>query len=186
MIDPYIAVALQTTVRHVVNRDEVEVNLNHIGSMIDLVTHICSLELPVRLICLGEGAIQGFVDEIINMSPPEYAEKMATTLPGPESDFLAAKAREKGCFIMAQLKVTLPEYPDRFFNAVFIVDPSGEVIYTHYKNIVLFVEHSTTPHDVYDDLVAKHGDGLETFSPVAKTEIGTIAGIVGVVGSSPA
>ena len=69
MIDPYIAVALQTTVRHVANRSEVERNLRHIGNMIDLVTHICSLELPVRLICLGEGAIQGFVDEIINMSP---------------------------------------------------------------------------------------------------------------------
>ena len=74
MIDPYIAVALQTTVRHVVNRDEVEVNLNHIGNMIDLVTHICSLELPVRLICIGEGAIQGFVDEILDMEQAEYAE----------------------------------------------------------------------------------------------------------------
>jgi predicted amidohydrolase len=185
MIDPYIAVALQTTVRHVVNRDEVEVNLNHIGNMIDLVTHICSLELPVRLICLGEGAIQGFVDEIINMSPPQYAEQMATTLPGPESDFLAAKAREKGCFIMAQLKVTLPEYPERFFNAVFILDPNGELIYTHYKNIVLFVEHSTTPHDVYDDWIAQKGDSLESFFPVAKTEIGNIAGSVGVEGSFP-
>lgn len=185
MIDPYIAVALQTTVRHVANRDEVIVNLNHIGSMIDLVTHICSLELPVRLICLGEGAIQGFVDEIVNMSPPEYAETMATTLPGPETDFLAAKAKEKGCFIMGQLKVTLPQYPDRFFNAVFILDPNGELVYTHYKNIVLFVEHSTTPHDVYDQWVAEHGDGLDAFFPVAHTEIGNIAGSVGVEGSFP-
>jgi len=42
MIDPYIAVALQTTVHHVASRDETEVNLKHIGNMIDLVTHICS------------------------------------------------------------------------------------------------------------------------------------------------
>ena len=33
MIDPYIAVALQTTVRHVASRDEVERNLKHIGKV---------------------------------------------------------------------------------------------------------------------------------------------------------
>jgi predicted amidohydrolase len=185
MIDPYIAVALQTTVRHVAARDEVEKNLKHIGNMIDLVTHICSLELPVRLICLGEGAIQGFVDEIINMSPPEYAEKMASTLPGPETDFLAEKARQKGCFIMGQLKVTLPEFPERFFNAIFIIDPNGELIYRHFKNVVLFVEHSSTPHDVYDEWVKLNGDGLDAFFPVAETEIGNIGGSVGVEGCFP-
>ena len=57
MIAPYMAVALQTTVRHAAKRDDVVVNLTHIEAMIDLVTHICSLELPVRLITLGEGAI---------------------------------------------------------------------------------------------------------------------------------
>lgn len=185
MIDPYIAVALQTTVRHVTHRGEVERNLRHIGNMIDLVTHICALELPVRLICLAEGAIQGFVDEIINMSPPEYADKMASTLPGPETDFLAEKARQKGCFIMGQLKVTLPEFPGRFFNAVFIVDPAGQLIYRHFKNVVLFVEHSSTPHDVYDEWVKLYGDGLDAFFPVAETEIGNIGGSVGVEGSFP-
>jgi predicted amidohydrolase len=185
MIDPYIAVALQTTVRHAASRSEVEKNLKHIGNMIDLVMHICSLELPVRLICLGEGAIQCFIDEIINMSPPDYADKMATTLPGPETDFLAEKAKQKGCFIMGQLKVVLPEFPERFFNAVFIIDPEGRLIYKHYKNVVLFVEHSSTPHDVYDECVKLHGDGLDAFFPVAETEIGNIAGSVGVEGSFP-
>jgi len=185
MIDPYIAVALQTTVRHVATRAEVEKNLKHIGNMIDLVTHICSLELPVRLIALGEGAIQGFVDEIVNMEPAKYAETMAAEIPGWETEFLGEKAKEKGCYIIGQLKVTLPEFPDRFFNAIFIVDPNGDVIYTHYKNIVLFVEHSTTPHDVYDEWVKLYGDSLETFFPVAKTEIGNIAGSVGVEGSFP-
>ncbi|MEC9374814.1 MAG: nitrilase-related carbon-nitrogen hydrolase [Pseudomonadota bacterium] len=185
MIDPYIAVALQTSVQHVVKRSEVELNLNHIGDMIDLVTHICSLELPVRLICFGEGAIQGFVDEILNLSPAEYADTMAAEIPGWETEYLGEKAKEKGCFIMGQLKVKLPEFPDRFFNAIFIIDPNGEIIYTHYKNIVLFVEHSSTPHDVYDEWVKLHGDGIDTFFPVAETEIGNIAGSVGVEGAFP-
>ncbi|MDP6436783.1 MAG: nitrilase-related carbon-nitrogen hydrolase [Gammaproteobacteria bacterium] len=185
MIEPYNAVALQTKVETVHTRAECEKNLQHIGNMIDLVTHICSLELPVRLICIGEGAIQGFIDEIANMSPPEYAETMAAELPGWETEFLGEKAKEKGCFIMGQLKVKLPEFPDRFFNAIFIIDPNGEIVYTHYKNIVLFVEHSTTPHDVYDEWVKLHGDGLDAFFPVAETEIGNIAGSVGVEGAFP-
>ena len=185
MIDPYIAVALQTKVHHVAKRSEVEKNLIQLGNMIDLTTHICSLELPVRLICFGEGALQGFVDEIANLSPAEYTETMAAELPGWETDFLGEKAKQKGCFIMGQLKVKLPEFPDRFFNAIFIIDPNGEIIYTHYKNIVLFVEHSSTPHDVYDEWVKLNGDGLETFFPVAKTEIGNIAGSVGVEGAFP-
>ena len=55
-MDPYLAVGLQTKIKHVTSREEVKRNLNHIGNMIDMVTHMCSLELPVRLIALGEGA----------------------------------------------------------------------------------------------------------------------------------
>ena len=73
MIDPYLAVGLQTKIKHVATRSEVERNLIHIGNMIDMVTHMCSLELPVRLIALGEGAIQGFVDEIMDMDQADYA-----------------------------------------------------------------------------------------------------------------
>jgi len=185
MIAPYLAVALQTTVRHVTTRDDVEINLAHIGNMIDLATHICSLELPVRLITLGEGAIQGFVDEILDMDQAEYCETMAASIPGPETDLLAEKARQKGCFILAQLKTKHESYPGRFFNTVFLIDPNGDVIWQHQKNIVLHVEHSTTPHDVYDKWIAEHGDTLEAFFPVARTEIGNIAGTIGVEGAFP-
>ncbi len=185
MITPYTAVALQTSVHNVPNRDQVEVNLKHIGNMVDLVVHICSLELPVRLIALGEGAIQGFIDEIIDMEQAEYTEVMAADIPGPETDALGEKAKQHGCYLMAQLKTTNADYPGRFFNTVFLIDPNGEIVYQHQKNIILFTEHSTTPHDVYDEWIAKHGDSLETFFPVARTEIGNIAGSVGVEGAFP-
>ena len=185
MLDPYIAVALQTTVRHCAKRSEVEKNLTHIGNMLDLVCHICSLELPVRLIALGEGCIQGFADEILHLSSAEYTATMAADLPGWETEFLGNKAKQHGVFLLAQLKEKLPEYPDRFFNTVFLIDPAGKIIHKHRKNVVLFVEHSTTPHDVYDQWVKTHGDGLDAFFPVAKTEIGNIGGSVGVEGSFP-
>jgi predicted amidohydrolase len=185
MLDPYVAVALQTTVRHVVRRQEVERNLAHIGNMLDLVCHICSLELPVRLVALGEGCIQGFADEILHLSSAEYAATMAADIPGWETEFLGEKARHHGIYILAQLKEKLPQYPQRFFNTVFLLDPSGQVIYRHRKNVVLFVEHSTTPHDVYDQWTRENGDGPDAFFPVARTEIGNIAGSVGVEGSFP-
>ena len=42
MIDPYLAVALQTKVKHVKTRNEVQVNLDHIGNMIERWLHICA------------------------------------------------------------------------------------------------------------------------------------------------
>ncbi len=49
----------------------------------------------------------------------------------------------------------------------------------------MHVEHSTAPHDVYEEWVAEYGDGLDAFYPVARTEIGNIAGSVGVEGAFP-
>lgn len=185
MIKPYMAVGLQTTVRHVTTRDEVKQNLDHICGMIDLVMHMCSMELPVKLVALSEGAVQGFADEILHLTPAQYAETMAAEIPGWETDVLGEKARQHGIHIICQLKTKWPDFPDQFFNTIFIVGPDGSVIHTGQKNIALFVEHSTTPHDVYDQWVAKHGDGIDAFFPVAKTEIGNIAGSVGVEGAFP-
>ena len=94
MIDPYLAVGLQTKIKHVATRSEVEKNLIHIGNMIDMVTHMCSLELPVRLIALGEGAIQGFVDEIMDMDQADYAATMAAEIPGWETELLGDYAKK--------------------------------------------------------------------------------------------
>ena len=101
-MDPYLAVGLQTKIKHVTSRQEVTRNLNHIGSMIDMVTHMCSLELPVRLIALGEGAIQGFVDEIMDLDQADYAKNMAAEIPGFETDFLGKYAKSKNTFIIGQ------------------------------------------------------------------------------------
>ena len=95
MIDPYLAVGLQTKIKHVVTRPEVEKNLVHIGNMIDMVTHMCSLELPVRLIALGEGAIQGFVDEIMDMDQAEYAAKWPQKFQVGKQIFWATTQRKK-------------------------------------------------------------------------------------------
>ncbi|MBW2216834.1 MAG: hypothetical protein JRF34_06530, partial [Deltaproteobacteria bacterium] len=51
----YNAIGLQTQ-----QFSEVKTNLEHISIAIDLAYTIGSQELPVKLICLAESAIQGF------------------------------------------------------------------------------------------------------------------------------
>ena len=50
----------------------------------------------------------------------------AIDLPGPESAFLGDLARDLDCYIIAQAKVTHPEFAERFFNCAFAIDPAGE------------------------------------------------------------
>jgi hypothetical protein len=46
-------------------------------------TQCVHCDLPVKLIALGEGAVQGFVDEILDMNQAEYAKIMAAEIPEP-------------------------------------------------------------------------------------------------------
>ncbi len=58
MIRPYTVVGLIPTVRGIRKRDDIAVNLEHIAHMVKAAAWLSSLELPVRLIALPEGALQ--------------------------------------------------------------------------------------------------------------------------------
>ncbi|MCK9379481.1 MAG: hypothetical protein M0P95_00285 [Sulfuritalea sp.] len=159
-------------------------NLKHLSHMIDVaVFH--SMEYPVRLIALPEGAIQGFPDEYHDWDPVAYSRDGAIDIPGPETDVLSEKAVKWNSYIIAQAKARMPEFPDRFFNIAFLIDPSGKIIYQHRKNVVFSLEHTTTPHDVFDQWVAMFGDGLDAFFPVARTPIGNIGSNICMEGNFP-
>lgn len=147
---------------------------------------LSSLDLPVRLIALPEGALQGFNDEILDLDHVAFARECAIDIPGPETDALGAIAREYRVFLVAQAKAHHPDWPDRFFNVGFILDPRGEVILKHYKVSPLFpVEHSVCPHDIFDWWVEKYGRTLDAFWPVADTEIGRLGIMMANEGSYP-
>ena len=57
MPDPYTAVGLIPTVRGVRKRAEIQRNLEHISHLIAAATWLSSLDLPVRLVLLPEGAL---------------------------------------------------------------------------------------------------------------------------------
>src|SRR5690606_27317893 len=64
---------------------------------------------------------------------------------------------------------------DRYFNVGFVIDPEGEIILRHHKLAPLYpIEHSMTPHDVFDRWVERYGRSLDAFWPVADTAIGRI------------
>jgi predicted amidohydrolase len=186
MPKPYTAVGLILTVRGVRKRSEIERNLDHITHLVAAASWLSSLDLPVRLVAVPEGALQGFTDEVFDLDHVTYARETAIDIPGPETRFLGDLARQWNVFIMAQAKARHEAFPDRFFNVGFAIDPKGEVVLKHYKLATLYpVEHSMTPHDVWDRWIELYGRTLDAFYPVADTEIGRLAVLMANEGSYP-
>ena len=135
---------------------------------------------------LPEGALQGFNDEILDVDHAEFTRTCAIDIPGPETDQLGQLAREYKVFVMAQAKARHPDWPDRFFNVGFILDPDGAVILKHYKlSALLPCERSVSPHDLFDWWIAKYGRTLEAFWPVVDTSIGRLGIMMAMEGNYP-
>src|SRR5579872_5603081 len=186
MVEPYQALGLVPTMRGIRHRDEIGVNIEHLSHLIKAASWLSSLDLPVRLIAIPEGALQGFNDEVLDLDHVTFARECAIDIPGPETDALGALARQWNAFLMAQAKARHPEFPDRFFNVGFILSPEGEVILRHHKVVPLLpVEHSVTPHNVWDRWIELYGRTLDAFYPVADTEIGRLGVMMANEGSYP-
>ncbi len=184
-IEQYMALALQTIMRGAHKREDIQANIDHIAELAHAACWLSSIDLPVRLLALPEGALQGFTDEIFDWDHVDYVNRMAIDIPGKETDALGKLAKELDVFIIAQAKAKHPEFPERFFNCAFVIDPHGEVIHIHYKLQVFAREHSTVPHDVWDRWVELYGNGLDAFFPVVDTEIGRIGVVICMEGSYP-
>ena len=185
-IKPYTAVGLIPTVRGIRHRSDIKENLTHIKHLTKAASWLSSLSLPVRLIAIPEGALQGFNDEVLDADHEDFAKTCCIDIPGWETDMLGGLAREYDTYIIAQAKARHPDWPNRFFNCGFIIDPSGEVILIHYKVSPLFpVEHSVCPHDIYDWWIDKYGNNLDAFWPVVETDIGRLGIMMANEGSYP-
>src|ERR687888_1372143 len=186
MIKPYTAVGLIPTVRGIRTRADIKINLEHLSHLVKAASWLSGLALPVRLIAFPEGALQAFNDEVLDLDHGQFARECAIDIPGEETEALGTMAREYDAFIMAQAKARHPDWPERFFNVGFILNPQGEIILKHYKVSPLFpVEHSVCPHDIYDWWVEKYGRTLDAFWPVVDTEIGRLGIMMANEGSYP-
>ena len=69
------------------------------------------IDLPVRLIAVPEGCLQGFTDEVFDWDHEKYVDEIALDVPGPETEALGRQARQHNAFIIAQAKVKHPKFP---------------------------------------------------------------------------
>lgn len=174
-IQPYAAVGLSPTIRGVMKREQIRQNIDHLHEVTTAACWLSGLDLPVRLIVIPEGVLQGFTDEIFDWDHEKYAEEVAIDIPGEETKLLGEIAKEFNCYLVASAKARKPEFPKRFFNIAFLLDPAGKVILQHHKTSPLFpVEHSVCPHDVWDAWIELYGKNLQAFWPVVDTELGKI------------
>src|ERR1700739_3146958 len=100
MLRPYTAVGLIPTVRGIRKREDIAVNLENLRHLVNAGAWLSSLELPVRLIALPEGALQGFNDEVLDLDHVQFARECAIDIPGEETEQLGQIAREYGAFVM--------------------------------------------------------------------------------------
>ena len=178
-IAPYTAIGLSTVVRNIEHRSQIKANLDTIEEAIHAAVSTVSINMPVKLIALAEGALTGFGDEAFDIPHVKAAREMFIDIPGPETDRLGGLAKQYGVYIIAQSKARWPEVmADRFFNSMVVISPAGEVIHRATKNHVWCRERSCTPHDVYDRWTELFGDGIDAFYPVLHTsDIGSIGTI---------
>ncbi|MFW2168295.1 hypothetical protein ACN4C3_26025, partial [Enterobacter cloacae complex sp.6722794] len=61
-------------------------NIDHLEELSHGALWLSSLDLPVRLLVLPEGALQGFNDEALDLPIAEFLKDGAIDIPGPETD----------------------------------------------------------------------------------------------------
>ncbi len=113
-IEQYMALALQPVMRGAHKRADIMVNIDHIAELSRSAVWLSAIDLPVRLIAIPEGALQGFTDEIFDWDHEHYVETMAIDVPGEETKALGELARELNTFLVAQAKVRHPEFESAF------------------------------------------------------------------------
>lgn len=178
-IAPYMAVGLSTVVYGIASRGHIRVNLEIIEDNIHAAVSMVNINMPVKIIALAEGALTGFTDEAFDLDHTVAARELFIDIPGEETEFLGRLAKLYDTYIIVQCKARWPEImDDRYFNTLFVISPTGEVVHKAAKNHLWCRERSCTPHDVYDRWVEIFGDGIDAFYPVLKTDdignIGTI------------
>ena len=66
--------------------------------------------MPVRLIAIPEGALQGFTEEVFDWDHRRYVDPAGHRHSGEETALLGQLARELDTYILAQAKVRHPDF----------------------------------------------------------------------------
>ena len=107
------------------------------------------------------------------------AQRMCIEIPGPETEVIAAKAREHNVWVVFGAYVRDPDWPGHVLSITTIMDNTGTVVDKHWKARNVkglfpgFELFTTTIHDVLDAYVEMYG--RDAVLPVTRTPLGNIA-----------
>lgn len=175
---PYAAVAMQLAARSVERApDRGAARAQILGMIGEVETKIRSARIfieqygghPVKLAVLPEYLFTSYPGRI---SIPDFAALAAFEMQGEEYEALGKVAQNLKLFLAGNAYEVDPKFPGLYFQASFLIAPSGDVVLRYRRLNSMF---APTPHDVW----AKYLDvyGLDGVFPVARTEIGNMAAI---------
>ena len=178
MGDKYGAIVIQTRVKECFDRRDVIENLSRACKVAHTsVRHpYFGHNIQNRLIAFDTHAHNH------GYSVKEMIEKITISIPGDETRLVSDAAQRDKVYIATSALEYDANFQDTFFTCFFIVDPRGEVIYKYRKiHTHLGTEKTLSPYDVLDQYYELYGSGktsLETFFPVAATELGNIGTLI--------
>lgn len=147
-------------------------NVQHMCDVIDMASGFSG---PKDLIAFHEFPITGYR----HTWDLADARRVAIELPGPETEMLAAKAREYSTYLIFGSYVRDPDWPNRLLSITTIMDDKGEIIAKDWKarNLKGFFPggrelFTTTIYDVLDEYVERYG--WDHVIPIIKTPLGNL------------
>lgn len=123
----------------------------------------------VKLAVLPEYLFTSYPGRI---SIPDFAERAAFDMDGPEYAALGQSAQKLKLFLAGNAYERDPNFPDLYFQTSFVVAPSGDVVLRYRRLNSMF---APTPHDVWRKYLDIYG--MDGVFPVARTDIGNLAAI---------
>jgi predicted amidohydrolase len=170
-IEPWRATAIQPRSRIAVKASDrmgaweiINANIAHMVELIDRATQSAE---PPALVVLPEFSIQGPPH---GMAAAAWIDRACCPIPGPITEPLQRLAQRRRIYIGGHQFESDPEWPGRYFNSCFLIDPSGAVILRYRRvNTAAF----PSPHDFMDAYCARYSPA-ETF-PVVETQLGRLA-----------
>ena len=172
MIHPYNIAIMQCNIRYILNpalkKEIISENLNR---DLELIDGFMKFGGKPKIIQFPEFFLSGFWT---GRSMKDWLE-VAIQMPGDETDKIAQKAIEHNIYIAGNNYEVDPEWPGRYFNTSFLINPQGKIILKYRSLNVTSSTFSTasSPADFKDEYEAKYGDNA--MFPVADTPLGKLA-----------
>ena len=176
MVDPYLAMGVQSNIKSCFREPKSRLNKKvikeNLTRALELVEGRKGWWGAPKLIVFPEFFIQGLAMD----RPIKDWVAMSLRVPGEETDVIAAAAKRLGSYISACVYEYDPNFPKRYWDTSFIIDPRGKIILKyrqHYGG--LFCGYSV-PNDVLTEFIKRYGKN--SLFPVVDTPIGKLGALI--------